>query len=926
MRTRVIFAASVLALLAGCGPSKPSKVVTGAWLEGRQRFVPNRQLASNTNPKCRSELFTVDEVRREAQFYENQLSSQRRLTGRWRHLELSKLPVPQARFLTALGDNFGDLNLPERADVRSCQDAVCVVNAVYQSQDGLEGWVTYLWYLKMGNILTFKNHVYSQKERAGMYNGKAYPLKDYLYSRDELYAFWKMSHSLSTPFKTLPKLREIQRVPRTALFEGMSATTCGLAWSNGYVQLNDGCLSFWGPGLERGFIYEGTTHELAHQIDYHFGETRANRAQYYSQVGRWKEEGKWELREYFSAAENRTVREWVSGLKDEEFVRSYARTSPAEHFADTAAYFRHDGDTTKKKVPANIYAHLQSEVFEKQEYTSGGLLLQFERDVVPLFSQDLFKLALDCEQNPGSGLQTAPLAADSFPFSVSESVRRCLAAGLRTAVDQALVEAKLNHVDGCKVLDNNTHAQSFRFGIQTRLTDQIVEHVKVARANLEHYKLLSAFYKDLESRAAPLQLATGCYGDRDEASCYESALSAHIDELLPRDLATGERMREDLRRMYLDANRFEVVQAEVRKVHLDFLRSQSAVIVSEARDLWDECLARGPENRETPQAGLFSVGQGFMVSGQFNCLNRKIPESVRRSITEMAFEGFAVTDAQESKLLYDLAVPSFVLELTRLYEAATLDELNRVLDVMTAERETIRRKLSADFSWAQELGRSIEASCIRMVFAELPRDLRYHEPRGVYNQFVGRLCVDVLRSADFKNWLQEKRSSVEADVLRSFLEQYRVEANLRADQCIAKYPMSNAALRLLHKRKRDACYLDRWAEVESKAFEVAQAPYREHFSFTAGAFVTRAGGELTSIREQVMQQRFSGTTPRTPAPVVDITESREDAPAYRESDSSSRVGEQIEEGLRRTGEVVGGWLRGLGEAIQSGVDDYRRRP
>ncbi|MBY0517106.1 MAG: hypothetical protein K2P81_09370 [Bacteriovoracaceae bacterium] len=799
----------VLAILfVGC--SQPKKIVTEVWLKGRERFVADRFPAADANASCRSDLFKIEEVKREALYYEGQLSSAKKITGKWKHLDLSKLPLGQAKFLQAMTEKIGDLNRPDLFNYSDCSDAPCVVNKVYQSSDGLEGWTTYLWYLKMGSILTFKNKVYDQKSpTAGIYNEKSYELKDYLYSRDELYAFWRMSHALSTPYKSLPQLTEIQRIPRKSTIEDMGPMTCGLAWSTGYILLNDGCLSFAYNSKDSGFIYEGATHEMGHQIDYEWG--RQQRNTYYSQNGEWKEKGGWSIKEYVDQGSGKMVREWSSSLKDEQFVRSYAKTSPAEHFADTTAYYRYEGDLTKRKIPSDIYNLIQEKVFEKNEFNGSGLIEQFKEDVNPLLASTIFKSAVECDQNPIASPSVSPLAADLFPFNVSIEVRKCLKERVGQIANQAVVEAKLNHVDGCETLKSTSSLADFKRSIEASITSQMVNHLKAARENQEYYKKLNAFYKNLSERAAPLRLMTECYGDLDEKSCYELGISNLIDELIPKDIINAQSMKDDLRKMFVDANKFEAVKSEMIKVHQDFIFTQSSILNESAKQLWKDCSSQFWSNQVPPIPGPFSVGEAWMVSSQFNCISFGIPDEVKSLVSRMSFEAIGVHDERESKLLFDLAIPIYTKEINRYYFQALESEALEIKKILAAN--TIEENLSSSFSWITGLGEQVRKDCDKQARSDLPGNLRYHDPAVVFDDLVSQACSNVLKSQKFNEWLESQQGMVEEHVMNSFLNVLEEKGLVAAKACSVKFPTSTLLQRLQNKKAREECLNKQWSQI-----------------------------------------------------------------------------------------------------------------
>lgn len=853
MRSNKLWA---LVLLASCAPKAPDKIVTGQWLEARKQFVPSRLPAAGPPAaSCRSELFTLDEIKREALHYEAQLESENKITGTWKHLRLQNLPVAQAKFLKAVGTKFGDLNDGAATDVSACQDAPCVVNAVYRSVDGLEGWATYLWYLKMGSVLSFKNKVFEQNDaRPGVYDNKVYPLTDYLFSRDELYAFWRMSHALPTMYKTLSDLKEIHRLPRTAKFEGRSAGVCGLAYSQGYISLNDGCLSF-SLTKDSGFIYEGTTHEMAHQIDYHWGKADNVNSFYYSDNGVWAGAGGWSQREYFDETTQKTVREWVSTLTDAQFVRNYARTSPVEHFADTAAYYRYEGEMTKRKVPSAIYSLLKTSIYEQQEFDSAGLMAQFKRDALQQFSGDVFRAVAKCEENVASRATDPILPAESFPFAVGLEMRRCLGGQLQDLVEQAVVESKLQHVDGCRVLRVQQRLTEYKQMIHGEFLQQTIGHIRTSRENQDYFNRLKDFYRNLDQRVLPLRMMAGCYGDVDEKQCYQNAITEMLDELIPSDMANAENLEADLRRMFLEANRFETVKAETIKVHQDFIFTQSALLSESAKKLWDECYALPLTDHDAPVSGPFRIGEAWMASSQYNCLNRSINKEARAVVGEMSFEQLGVTDGKEGKLLFDLTLPLYVKELKQLYEADMQSEQARVNRTREEATTLFDQNLKGDFAWARRPGAYLQQDCESEALKSLPADFRYHKRSEIFTPIARDYCQKLIKSADFVTWMNSQRVFIEEHLVSQYMVSLQRLSDTRVEECLEKHPINNIFQSVLNKRKCRRCYTENWEELESAAWSQAVATLSVQLTLDRSSITSRTRNRVEQIQEDVFENK-----------------------------------------------------------------------
>lgn len=845
-----------LILLASCAPKVPDTLVTGKWLASRSQFVPSRLPAAGPPAaSCRSELFTLDEIKREALHYEAQLESERKLTGTWKHIRLGDLPVAQAKFLKAVGTKFGDVNDPASTDVSACQDAPCVVNAVYKSADGLEGWMIYLWYMKMGSVLSFKNKVFEQNDaRGGIYGGVAYPLTDYLFSRDELYAFWRMSHALPTVYKTLTDLKEIHRVPRKADIEGRGPNTCGLAYSQGYITLNDGCLNF-SLTKDSGFIYEGTTHEMAHQIDYHWGDKDNVNSFYYSDNGAWKEAGGWSLREYRDETTQRTVREWSSTLANEQFVRDYARTSPVEHFADTAAYYRYEGETTKRKIPSAVYSILKNSVYEQLEFDSAGLMSQFQKEAVQLLSADVFRAVAKCEENPASRATDPILPPENFPFAVGVEMRRCLGGQLQQLVEQAVIESKLQHVDGCRVLRAQQRLTEYKQKIQQEFLQQMVGHIRTSRENQDYFKRLREFYKNLDERVLPLRLMAGCYGDVDEKKCYQDSVTELLDELIPDDMVQAENLQADLRKMFLDANRFESVKMETIKVHQDFIFTQSALISESAQKLWDTCRALPLADHDAPVSGPLSLGEGWMASSQYNCLNSDISREVRAAVGEMSFEQLGVTNGKEGKLLYDLALPLYVKEIRTLYDADAALEADRVTKTLLEAPAIFDQKLAGDYSWARRPGSFLQSDCELEAFKALPDDFRYYKRSEAFTSAARLYCQNLLKSEAFVTWMNSQRVFVEEHLVTQFLSKLQSLSDERAQACLEKHPINNIFQSVLNKKKCRRCYMDNWQGLEDTAWNEAVASLSVQLTISRQSIMSRVTSRVGLIQDDVYENK-----------------------------------------------------------------------
>jgi hypothetical protein len=430
---------------------------------------------------------------------------------------------------------------------------------------------------------------------------------------------------------------------------------------------------------------------------------------------------------------------------------------------------------------------------------------------------DLYQAAVDCELSPGQSVGTQALAAETFPFTVTLDVRRCLNQRLENFLNQAVVEAKLNHVDGCKTLADNQQVQSFRENMRKQFTQQFVQHITQARANQDYYRHLEQYYKILAERAVPLQLMTRCYGESDERGCYSQAIDNLIDEIIPSGVVNSEALLVDLRLRFLQAYSFDAVKAENVKLHQDFLFSQSAILNRVSEELWEKCLTAPTRPGEPMRSGPFSVGTEFMELGQYNCLNTQIAQAVQESLKEMSFAGLVIQDGNESKLLVDLAIPMVVKELQTFYSEARKSEELDLARFVKVDLPAGQEKLLRDFSWVK-LESSFSSACADELRRAAPQNVRYHDQRAFIERPIASACQQVITSTAFTQWVRTQEGYARELLREAYLSQVERLGVQAAEECIRKNNSDNPLRLLIQTQARRVCFTWEWRGVQSKAW------------------------------------------------------------------------------------------------------------
>lgn len=548
-------------LLFLCVRSEVKPLVHGNKVSLKEPRSLRRHVAS-LNQQCLKDSFTKETLQREVQELEGRFEGER-LEGRWRHLDYSELPLPQATFLHFYGPKLGDLSGKSSGDISHCKDLPCVLNTFYGESEERAGYVHYLWFLKFGHLLALDNEVPKQRSLApGEFDGKARAFKDYLWSQDELYGFWRLSHMLRTPYTSLGDVKEIQRLPRGAkLEEARFREACALSSSAGWTKLGDKCLLVKSD-KDLGHFYPTIVHELAHHIDYREGRELFESTHRSIQDDYVKLAG-FTLKEYRDER-GFLHRSWQK-KKDIKLPSAYAGASPQENFAEVMAYARVDGDLLSQKVSKAHRTFVSNNYYGGESFEKKALIERWLRRLSPL----IMKRKIQCK---------------------SKTCVNDLEEELRGRV-------MLQEPEGCLVLAD-----------------------KALKAHWK--KRLGEVYT-----SAPKALG-------EELLRREIAFNAYlkcVDEKLPRRC-----YEKELDSLYLKLHPFEDVEVETVKFYRDLVRTRASELKSRAEDLWAQCKSQKDNDEDIPSGTLFTISEGHMASGQYNCLNKGLEVLLRKTVADFS--------------------------------------------------------------------------------------------------------------------------------------------------------------------------------------------------------------------------------------------------------------------------------------------------
>ena len=808
--------------------------------------ILQRQVATVAANKCLKDTFSVSLVKSEIIELEKIQATGTKVQGKWKHLNLETLPIPQANFLKTYGTVLGDLNNADAFDYSSCHDVPCIFNKIYGKDGNVAGYVHYLWYLKMGSYLSASNKIYDTKSPSesvpGLYNQKKFAVSAYLYRDSEIYAFWRLLQMMKTPHTALTDLKVVHRVPQgesfdfvfderkkiqeenirlkaqgKALLPVQWGETCGLAYSSGYVVLQDLCLGLSEDG-ESGSFYESVLHELTHQVDYHQGRTigktyRSKEQDYLTVSGFY-------MREYIGE-DGTTVRQW--GNKEGiQLVTEYAGGSPQENFAETIAHFRVSGTRTKPKISAKHWDYTSKNYFFDKSFEDASLVKDWLTAQSSSLSQLSFQAVGDCTQST-IGFASTYFQKTDFMVPLLPAMVNCLGAKASEISLDLQSKIKRSEPDGCNVLNENNTRIEWEPSLKLQLIALISKYLKEQQADKSYLSKVAAFYDEIPNRTMANSAFLACTEIETEEACYqEEVIRLVLEKNAPLKLPEAHAL--DLAELYLSSHLISDTEQYLNEFYKSFVVSHKAQIDIEATTSWDKC-ASTPVNDDIPPSGKhFTIGDGYMVSSIYNCLNSDFPDVAKSLVRNLAVGDFKVQHPKEEIIIYQEVVPLLQKSLSALYVKKQKKENEAVLKYILDTKGSLRKKMLADFAWVKNTNNTttLNNECQKNALSEIDFPLRYQLKKSVFEVMAQNTCKDIHLTPEYKTWLEEAKS-VFTDKSLSGLEKRIVElATIKAKDCIGQYPMDTSLNRIKYKMEREACLLGDWAQIEAagiKEFE-----------------------------------------------------------------------------------------------------------
>lgn len=606
-------------------------------------------------------------------------------TGLVGGVDLAKLSPTAGEYLKQNSDLLDTTSFATAATSTECASSItCLLQSIYtqayqtpapadggptwSTPVGDEGALLYHWQTKMGITLA------SAANTPGL-SGITAPLGRYLFSSEELRILNEIAFRTPAIYRKMWPVRSMHKVPYPykkrnsdgSTSSAIADATLPTFWiSAGNVTNNPGYIRLFHDGMRISRIdgnsrwdtslRETTVHELSHELDYMIDNPNREMSRI-SDSKLWLDLSGWRM--VSAIGGNGLVDyEWKSDPNAEGFVRWYAGTSPAEDFADTAAYFRLEPsrlETTPKKK-----ALISGMLYGGRTFDDPGLL-EFYQSFVEKELTDLIPKQLEAcrgvlEPSQVPTADVVYVGSAQIGLSVNGIFRKqCLEALFNRDLEEQFRRLRYHEWEACDFLKPSVIQV-----IATRQARAWASKVNELNARTEDAgPLADALKKSLaefEERFDAREAYVACYGNADEETCYDSTLSQMYDAWLSRQPESLRQTLLLLKPLHLKQNTYDTARMRAIDSVNTLIAGASVTIWEKTQALWNSCKSNRSELTGTPRLEPYSGGEYYVRGSILDCVNRQIRDVYRKLLNDYARTRFQWTSENALSLAIDRVV------------------------------------------------------------------------------------------------------------------------------------------------------------------------------------------------------------------------------------------------------------------------------
>lgn len=858
----------ILTVAEGCSPKRWAEQVAAGYqarpksfraveetLFSRSHEVPalGRQVAQlQSRPRCLSDRFNrqqlLEDVAKAEREYGGAPGDATIGTKLGSPITLRRIPAAQVDYLkiverVANESAAGRGLLIELTGVshQGCGSVPCLLNRVYgKSDDDLIGWVLYDFYLRTGYVLNAGRRImsYTDSQYYSIREGASLPalkLADFLWSPEELRALWAVSRTFGKAAFRVPSLDRIYRMPRgRGIVEpGHKPPVCGVASAlfygrvvggvpSGYfdpmwIQVTDRCLTLeQSSALFAGEFFVGLTHEIAHHMDY---STQVRGRDSISTQDAWRSlSGGWRQEERV-AQNGQTYVWWVAGR--DEFVSTYALSSPAEDWAETVAYARYRGNKAAREVPGKV-RFLSERLFDGRSFDDVGLRRHYARSAAGRIKDSAAGIVSECLRtgvapSQGGAGSASPLAV-SIPEGVPAGSASCIQERFGREFALQMERLRETEMEACSVLDADQSLVQRE--VSALLGDSFVSDL-ISQAELERVEREAIRLRaELQSRLDAREVWLACRPEREPQPCYLRTLGSAFDSVAePYRAVLGDGHLSLERERFIQAHPFASVGRDAEAFFLRLLRGAVPMIQEYAQARLGTCVQAGAQDQPVPPTLPFTGGQIYVAGQVLSCINHGF-EADLRVIDEKwseTNEGRAISDPVARQYMRELLAQEYLRALQVHAEQSAAAETRRREPIRQEAVARIHERLVSDPSWVGDASRrdAVGPLCLpqgqhefdawldrRTQSGSTPIPLHFEALENLRTQWANEACQKAIA---------DPRLLRDQDVWSDVLKQLEGLVARRADSfAVACRRQSNSVARA-------SCLRNGWPTIEGQA-------------------------------------------------------------------------------------------------------------
>jgi hypothetical protein len=774
--------------------------------------VKGRRVAESSAGVCFSDQLTEERILEEIRRLEknNVIGSKMIIGG----MDLSKFPASQANYLERKREWINTQDL----DLKNCTDVKCVFNKMYPLSNGVEGYLYYYFYLKMGYALSSVNVIPDVD-----LSGTTY--QDVLFSQDELVSFYFLSKILPSSFQRLPTLARIHRMPRNTHLPSYPKA-CGLAggpFNKGFIIMLDDCLKRH-PGTASGPFFPTFTHELSHHLD----NVLVNNIYGFSETPAWLNFSGWVRKENFNTSTNKITLEWVlknssaETQADDGFTSEYAKTNPGEDFADSIGYFRFNANIMQKNSPKK-FEWISKNVFNGRTFTDEGLSLTYEERLRASIINGLPQVIDSCVNNKKNYTLSLESKVLREYKDFDPEMVECIFGGIEQSFSHEIANLRSEELEACDFLGSNESVLKNKVmqGIDEFIKKDLKKNSKIEK----QLQILAEFISTLNEELDPREVLVTCLGSKSPSECFAQKLEKDID-----DIASGfdqdiPHQVKIVKEGYQKENNYSVVQARVVGLFNQIFSSSEVKFKEEAKRRWNLCYIKAPEVEVSIEEDIllypYNGGVQYIKSSLLNCLNRSALEDLHAILDKVGLKlSVAISSKETKNFILNLYMNNFTSTLQKLIEIAAQEEEKKVQELQVGIKQKVESDLLENTEWIENalFEDVVMTACSSKAEQTIKNELNSNFLNAVslikfhtFNEasWQNQICENVLKSSQVRSALVRNQVKKIDEALPHLKDLLLTNTQEDAERCRKKFTSK------MMRKMRNLCLTNtiKWNEI-----------------------------------------------------------------------------------------------------------------